>query len=208
MPEKIYWGFARLFLRNDISLFFFDFLKDTACPCSFRGLPPKQDRQPSSQKRGICHKKKSAYGTDHQAHTGCTKGRFRVSLFTDAHSRRGWQCCPRYPILSGSGKVWTHTQEIAWRIACHGSHRKFDCLTRPCTEARYWWFIWSTSDVVTYGRHRSHRCIVHNTGEELPATLVNQSFKMPAKTAAVSFGTSILSAYWTSCSSTVADLLL
>ena len=57
MPEKIYWGFARLFLRNDISLFFFDFLKDTACPCSFRGLTPKQDRQPSSQKRGICHKK-------------------------------------------------------------------------------------------------------------------------------------------------------
>ncbi len=34
-----------------------------------------------------------------------------------------------------------------------------------------------------------NRCIVHNTGEELPATLVNQSFKMPAKTAAVSFGT-------------------
>ena len=36
-----------------------------------------------------------------------------------------------------------------------------------------------------------NRCIVHNTGEELPATLVNQSFKMPAKTAAVSFGTTV-----------------
>lgn len=163
MPKKFSASFVRPFQGNDISLFF-AFLRGSPCPgCrrdarAFRpAFSPLEDVRPSRPMSGICHKKKSAYGTDHQAHTGCTKGRFRVSLFTDAHSRRGWQCCPRYPILSGSGKVWTHTQEIAWRIACHGSHRKFDCLTRPCTEARYWWFIWSTSDVVTYGRHRSQQ---------------------------------------------------
>ena len=174
MPKNFFQYLSRDPFREMTSLCFFLLERkplsgvQARCPCIQTCVQPPGRCAPLKAHEWHMPQKKSAYGTDHQtrnhkaysnhqAHTGCTKGRFRVSLFTDAHSRRGWQCCPHYPILSGSGKVSTHTQEIAWRIACHGSHRKFDCLTRPCTEARYWWFIWSTSDVVTYGRHRSQQ---------------------------------------------------
>ena len=214
MPKNFSASFVRPFQGNDISLFF-AFLRGSPCPgCrrdarAFRpAFSPLEDVRPSRPMSGICHKKRvltvQIIKRIPVVQKVASESAFSQMHIQDAAGNAA-RTTPYYLDQARSGHIPKKLLGGLLAMAAIGSLIASPDLAQKLGIGGL--FGVPAMSLLMEDTDRN-RCIVHNTGEELPATLVNQSFKMPAKTAAVSFGTSILSAYWTSYSSTVADLLL